>query len=105
MLKVGDTVYEFNINNRSNIEHFREVTITGETKSCFIIDNGAYQFNKKTMIQSPKIRTCNRHYYTKQGMEDSIWIKHNRYNLSEKVLRCNNIQILKQIQELLDDKK
>lgn len=117
-LKIGDTIWEFDINRRIYpqgrkmlgggpplySEHFISATITGETAQSWLIESSGRtrKVNKKTMLQANGIYTPIS-WHTTESMGDDIWIHENRHVLSSKVGVERDVSKLKRIAAILEE--
>jgi hypothetical protein len=116
MIKVGDTIYQFDVNRRryegSGLsakiiykEHFTSSVITGETKQSWLVK----EYGRETRVNKAAMQSSNGRYspsqwYTEEGMKDNIWWHDNYYKL-ESVLRGCSVEQLKKIAELIGYKE
>ena len=110
-MKINDKVWIFDINHRVYEsgdstpvfrKHFVECYIIGETTQSWILApsmdwsiNFGIKYKKKNPIKEI--------YESQEEIDNACWINDNRYNLSEKIHRCNNYEILSKINKLLTE--
>lgn len=115
-MKVGDTLYRFDVNRRvyrkaengrstgSPIysEHFEPRTIGGETKLSWLITDGygIVKVNKKTMRQASNNGWGGWQWFTAEAMEDNIWLADHRHNIRNMLDNASASQ-LRQVAEIL----
>jgi hypothetical protein len=112
-LKIGDVLYNFDSNRRVYrdrsfsggggpiyAEHFTPVEIVGETKNSWVLARYAAKVNKKT-LESARAH-AERGYFTKSAMADDIWLNERRHKIAEAVRYCDNVNILKTIDRMLE---
>ena len=111
MLKIGDTIYRFDINRRvyqkdangratgSPIyrEHFSAHRIDGETKFSWLADG--FKINKKTMHENVP-NYSGHQWYTADEMEGAVWMHEHRHQIMRAIERAPITQ-LRQIAELV----
>lgn len=115
MVKVGDTIWCFDINRRRYqgeglsktiiySEHFDPFEITGETKQSGLVEKYGCvrKINKKTMAEANG-KYMPYQWYTEKGMEENIWIKNHRPNISSQVLGVYDVDKLRRIQAILEE--
>ena len=111
-LTIGSTLWEFDPNYRvygSNrgapiyAEHFRPVTVTGETPRSWLVGASERIVNKRTLQ-----RTRNGHdpvrYYTDEGKDEAIWEHEHRSRLVRAVGFASLAQ-LRQIAAIFEGQK
>lgn len=108
-LKIGDTLYHFDGNRRVYQpdrrgppiyeEHFRPVTIIGETKLSWVVNHYNQKVNKKTLESKPSY--ADRGYFTKAGMDADIWNHSHRHKIVSKVRDDASIEHLKEIARII----
>lgn len=109
MLKVGDRVWEFDINKRVYApgaqrgpifaEHFRERWIVGEEGRSWLVSTDRRGTWGKEKIG--KHHLAKRHHYTDAEREAMIWANDHRYKLVRRLERCTDLATLKAIAEIL----
>lgn len=118
-LKIGDTVYLFDSNQRVYSEvteaekaqgkiwgdliyrgHFSPLKITGETTGTWLLERRMV-VNKKTLNER-KTAFGQRRVFTAAQMEDKIYLHDNAQRIARAVEFCNNVNLLKQIDALLE---
>ena len=92
MIKIGDYLYFYD-------KMWREEKIVAETTKSWITQYDK-KINKKTLLKNNG-QYSDMRFYTKQQMEDTIWIQNNRYNLSVRVDCCRDVSLLKEIAKML----
>ena len=119
-VKVGDTVYYYNANHRiyeddqGNKTHgpnerlmWIPIKIVGETPQTFLVEMDGY-INKVTGELKGRYYGSARYGWsivlTKQGVEDTLWLRTERYKMSDMVKDCTDVNKLKQIQSILEAK-
>ena len=99
-MKVGDTIWYFDVNRRVYpkpgegclyAEHWREVEIKSETSRSWVTNRG--KVSKKGQRGWA---------FTRQEVDDDIYIYDNQYLLSERIKNCQNPGVMRAIKELLD---
>lgn len=102
-LKVGDKVWRFDQNRRVYdgtgsfggkviyAEHFYQDVITGETSRSWIVGKYGYRVNKKTLEG----------IYTDEQKANDIWMHNNRYKIASIVDRCNDVEKMRQIAQIV----
>lgn len=117
MIKIGDTLYQFDINHRvyekdadgrgrgSPIyeKHFRPFPVIGETKQSWLCghERMPMKVNKATLRESGKSGYSGHQWFTAEGMEDDIWLHSRRHEIVRLLERCQDVNILKKIDALL----
>ena len=89
LLTIGSTLWEFDPNYRVYgsdrgapiyAEHFRPVTITGETPRSWLVGGSTRPVNKQTLRRVvPGFGHAQ--YYTDEGKDEAIWAHENRGRL------------------------
>lgn len=109
--KIGDTVYQFDVNRRVYKkdaaghstggpiyrEHFRPYVIVGEDKRSWILDTPERSWAGEPFpgkVAKAKVLTADE-------MDADCWRHDHRYQLSQAISRCNDVAILKQIAALV----
>lgn len=97
-MKIGDTVYRFDINRRVYrdkspgsfggggpiySEHFEPLKIIGESKSSWLLEH-RYSVGKRVLASA---KTFPRRFFTAAQMDDDIWANEHRYAIREKLTR------------------
>lgn len=114
-MKVGDKCWSFWRDDpeyrrtRNLSDAIQEREVIGETRTSWIIGYpGGREIDK---IDKKTMKTRHRqnwgygdtkYYFSEQERNDYIWKEHNRHKLSEAVRACDNIDLLKQIAELIN---
>lgn len=116
-LKVGDTIYRFDVNRRvyrqnaegrshgSPIysEYFRPYVIGAETPKSWIISAGygePLKINKKTMLSHSSRGFSPFQWYTPESMSDDIWRNVHRMPITE-LMRSASADQLREIGKIL----
>jgi hypothetical protein len=120
MPQIGDTVWVFDGNRRvyrkpevGRIwasggpiyrEHFRPMPIIGETKQSWVIGHPwqSWKVNKKTHEMKAGTGYSPRVYFTQAEVDDDVWVHDTRPVVCERVVKCVNADVLRQIVALLD---
>jgi hypothetical protein len=118
-LKVGDVLWRFDQNCRVYptdaagktipggpiySRHFRPVVIIGETRGTWLVgDHGRWKVNKKTLRTAKDADGWHVQMFTKEQMDDMVYVNDHALPLSEKVRSCRNVMLLKQIAQLFQD--
>ena len=122
-MQIGDKVWIFDNNHRIYEDdkgnklsgapwyrgHFVERYILGETKQSWIIgyenDCVDYRFNlkvnKKTMIVNGHALGT-KLYLSEEEINQACWMQENSYKITQRLQRCNDYNILKQVEKLLE---
>jgi hypothetical protein len=97
-IRVGDTIYSFDRGGRRT----HSAVITGETRVSWLI--GKQKVRKSNMVEYSGYGKDmgDRQWFTKEGFDDTAWIKDNRHKIQEAVGRCTNIGVLIGIKDLLE---
>lgn len=95
-MQIGDTIWchDFRSQTRPWFEH----EITGETRQSWIV--GPYKVNKKTMSENLG-SYGSRKWHTRDSMNESRWVRANRYKIAEKVQLCQDAKVLYQVAQVL----
>ena len=115
-LKIGDTVYYFDENHRVYPEkkpgeryshgapiyreHFRATKIEGETTKSWITSGWGNKYSKKEGTRGGDYHGNT--IYSEQEVEDRIFINENHFKLSEAVMRCQDVEKMRKIKEILE---
>jgi hypothetical protein len=100
---IGETLYTHDTNRRKYVDdgngcqvadpsfHWRAHTVTGENKVSWILDNGEYKADKKTL----ELRGIREFYglshraYTQADMEDALWMSQHYARILDAVRRAD----------------
>ena len=112
LLKVGDTIWRFDINRRKYDkpgigghtiyrEHFEPHEIGGETKQSWLITDGygIVKVNKKTLYEAGG-RYVGHQWYTRGSMEDAVWAHEHKQKIFALVERAS-ITLLRSIADVV----
>ncbi len=81
-------------------EHYQRVEITGENEKEYVTSWGT--INKKSMKLKSKYGKNYSTLYTEAEREADIWRREHRYKITKACEKCNDVDVLKQIAELLE---
>jgi len=103
MIKIGDVIYGFHVNNRMQEKDlpkgWHEYTVTNETKQSWEVGNYR-KINKKTMEERIKDFTPIKFVETREEIE-RIEFVNQRHFIAEMVRNCKDYDKLKKIQEIV----
>ncbi len=104
-LKIGSTVWRFDLNHRVYArgsmgppiyrEHFVAMKIESETSRSWVTTYG-HKIPKASASD-----VCGNYFLTAEAVERDIWVKDHRYKIRDAMDRCGDAAILKQIASLL----
>lgn len=97
--KVGDIVFEHLTIARDGIS-WKQARIIGETKGCWVLDNGDRP-NKKTMITAADRQGHKTRYYTYDGVEAKNFCDEHARAIGSAVSVCNDPVTLRAIAALV----
>lgn len=100
-MKVGDTVI---LVERYGRDRHKEVEITNETRVSFVVKISDWQVRKFNKQTGEELATSwgDAKIVSKEQYEQSQWINQNRRHIVSAVEKCNNVDKLKKIQEILE---
>jgi hypothetical protein len=114
---IGETLYTYDTNRRRYYNadgtkrsdpdpaHYWEAhTVTGETRNSWILDNGRYKVDKKT-LELRGIRefyALARYAFTETQKDDAMWHKEHRHDIVRRVEHADTAT-LRKIAALLDE--
>lgn len=109
-MKVGDTIWCFDVNRRvydkpgmgGKIiyrEHFAPHQIGSETKQSWLITDGysVVKVNKKTMRQAANNGWGGWQWFSKQDMEDSIYVHDNKHQIVRQIQTISDAPLLRAV--------
>ncbi len=106
-LKVGDTLYNFDGNRRTYVnhggapvyaKHFEPIAIVGETKLSWVMDRYGAKVNKKTLESATHF--ADRGYFTSSAMDADIWLHEHRHRIAREVGSAG-VEHLKEIARII----
>ena len=121
-MQIGDKVWIFDSNNREYKDdkgnktqapwyrgYFMERYIIGEVKGNLIIgnkgsvieDKSNLKVNKKTLSYKGKYGLDGRLYIFEEEINRKCWVKDNHYIIQDKIMKCNDYDKLRKIEEIL----
>ena len=121
-MQIGNKVWIFDGNNREYVDdkgnkiqspwyrgHFIERYIVGETKQSWVIgyknssmeDISNLKINKKTLTYNGTYGLDGRLYISEEEIDRKCWVHDNHYKMQDLVMRCNDYDKLKRIEEIL----
>ncbi len=125
-LQIGNRIWNFDINcriypprnSRPNFggpspiyeKHFREFTIIGETKFCWLaVRDASWSHERATKVNKKSLQSANTggantdtQWFTDATKHVAVWLQANRLPLANAISNCKNIHILKQVAHLLE---
>lgn len=122
-MEIGQKVWIFDSNRRSYEDDkgnktiapwyrgcFVEKYILGETKQSWVVGYEESDINskrnikvsKKTLTYQGSFGLDGKLYLSEEIINQTCWINDNRYEISEKVRKCEDYNKLKQIEEILN---
>jgi len=121
-MQIGDKVWIFDSNNREYKDdkgnktqspwyrgYFIEKYIIGEVKGNLIIgykgsaveDKSNIKVNKKTLSYKGKYGLDGILYVSEEEIDHKCWVHNNQYKIQDLVIRCNDYNKLRKIEEIL----
>jgi hypothetical protein len=99
-LKVGDVLWCYDY--RSNSKPWFDKTITGETKQSWVIGEvwSTHKVLKKDLTENQGAYG-RRQWFTSEGRDNYLWIHNHAPRMAEAVRTITDIELLKQIAELI----
>lgn len=112
-LKVGDTLYRYDVNRRVYskpsagrawgeiiyAEHFQPLKIIGETSRSWLLEHD-WKASKATLSSPDARKFGGRGFFTAEQMADDIWIHEHRHKIRDMLDRASPAQ-LRQIAEIV----
>jgi hypothetical protein len=110
-LKIGDTIYRFDLNRRAYPkdggigcspiyrEHFEPLKIIGENKVSWLLER-SWKASKKDLSCARAPQYGGRGFFTAEGMEEDIWRHDHRHHIQRLFDQATPAQ-LKQIADIL----
>jgi len=121
-MQIGNKVWIFDNNNREYVDdkgnktqspwyrsHFIERYIIGKIKDNWVIgyknssieDKSNLKVNKKTLTYKSKYGLDGILYISEEEINRKCWVVDNHYKIQDQIMKCNDYDKLKKIEEIL----